>query len=423
MRAIRSAARCAILPAVLLFCASASPSFAAFGDGFGAVLFGPVTVEGNTSTRTDLILNELAFAPGDSFAIDLIDDAWEHLEDLGWFAFVDISWDDTLDDVPVHISVEEERTTHGYPLIDYDRRHDVRLGVKLYDNNLRGRGERVEFEASWYRPHSYDLEWSHPWLFGVRGLSLGATAGWEKADFVYRDWDYRQWRAGASLGWDFLHPFFVSAQAVYGSFDQEGFFDTAAGRPDFEQGTRTRWSFGITAGLDSRDSSSYPLRGGYHRLTASLVESDDFDSYMMLTADLRQFITTPWDHVLALRAWGRRTDGHLPPEDLLYWGGPDNLRGYRYASVEGEEGYILSCEYRLPLFLMPISGDGRVIGMGLHAFADLGDNWYDGEPEGEGYFSWGAGAHINISSQQFRFELARTEDGVSAFQFQDHFNF
>lgn len=413
----------ALLAAALLTAAALPSSCPASDFVFGRGVFGPVTVEGNTSTRTDLILHELSFAPGDSFDIDVIDAAWEHLEDLGWFAFVDISWDDAGQVVPVTIVVEEERTTRGYPLIDYDRRHDVRLGAKVYDTNLRGRGERLQFEATWYRPHSYRLDWSHPWLLGVRGLELNALAGWEKSDYVYRDWDYEQWEAGLGLRWDFLPPLFVSCAAVFGSFEQEGYFDTAPGRPDFEAATRRRWTFSAAIGLDSRDSSSYPTSGGYHRVTGQRIESDDFDSYSMLTADLRQFIGTPWDHVLALRAWGRLTDGFVPPEDLLYWGGPDNLRGYRYASVEGEEGYLLSCEYRLPLFLMTISGDGRVIGLGLHAFADLGDNWYNGEPEGEGYFSWGGGAHINISSQQFRFELARTEDGVNVFQFQDHFNF
>ena len=37
--------------------------------------------------------------------------------------------------------------------------------------------------------------------------------------------------------------------------------------------------------------------------------------------------------------------------------------------------------------------------------------------------SWGGGAYINLSSQNFRFEIARNRDGQNAFQFEDHFNF
>jgi len=412
----------AVLGAVLFL----GPAAAAAEDNpfsFGAHLFGPIAVEGNTTTRTDLILHELSFAPGDSFDIDLIDESWEHLEDLGWFAFVDIAWDDSQDPAPVTVTVEEERTTRGYPLIDYDRRHDIRLGVKAYDTNLRGRGERLTFEATWYRPHSYRLEWRHPWLFGVRGLEMDVAGGWESADFVYRDWDYEQWDAGLTLRWKLLPPLFVEAGAAYGSFEQEGFFDAGTGRPDWDAATRARWTLHATAGMDTRDIRSYPTRGGYHRITATRFESDDFESYTRVTGDLRQFLPLPWKHILALRAWGRRADGNAPPEDLLYWGGPDNIRGYRYASLEGEEGYLLSCEYRWPLFLMPISSDGRVIGLGVHAFADQGDNWYNGESGGGGHFSWGGGAHINISAQQFRFEMARTEEGETVFQFQDQFNF
>ena len=83
---------------------------------------------------------------------------------------------------------------------------------------------------------------------------------------------------------------------------------------------------------------------------------------------------------------------------------------------------LLSVEYRWPLFLMPISGDGRVIGIGLHAFGDAGSNWWDAGDRGTLY-SYGAGAHINISDHQFRFELAIPAEGDVTFQFMDAFNF
>ncbi|MBU1073218.1 hypothetical protein KKG45_08220, partial [bacterium] len=145
-------------------------------------------------------------------------------------------------------------------------------------------------------------------------------------------------------------------------------------------------------------------------------------AHFRITGDLRGFVPLPWDHVLALRAWGRRTDGHVPPEDVLHWGGAETIRGHEYASREGEEGFLLSVEYRWPLFLMTISGDGRVIGIGLHAFGDAGSNWWDGDRRGTLY-GYGGGAHINISDHQFRFELAFTGEGEAVFQFMDAFNF
>ncbi|MBU0741794.1 BamA/TamA family outer membrane protein [bacterium] len=390
---------------------------AAFGDA----TFGPITVEGNTATRTDLILHELGFAEGDPFDFALLDASWEHLEDLGWFAFVDLDYDDGDDGrVPVTVIVEEDRTTRWYPVIDYDPRWEVLLGARIYDINFRGRGEALSLTATWYRRHGYELTWRHPWLFGVSGLSCGLGGVWEDADFEYRDFGFTRWEAGGWVRWDFASPLFMETGASLGAFDQQGADD---GLPDpWPAAKRGRTVVRGTLGLDSRDIVWYPTRGQYHRITCARIESDDFASYDAFTGDLRGFVPLPWDHVLALRAWGRRTDGHVPPEDVLHWGGAETIRGHEYASREGEEGFLLSVEYRWPLFLMTISGDGRVIGIGLHAFGDAGSNWWDGDRRGTLY-GYGGGAHINISDHQFRFELAFTGEGEAVFQFMDAFNF
>jgi outer membrane protein assembly factor BamA len=179
----------------------------------------------------------------------------------------------------------------------------------------------------------------------------------------------------------------------------------------------------VTLGRDNRDNIYYPTRGAFHRLQLNRSEGQSFPSYTELRADLRQYLPTPWKHVLALRAFGRRVSREVPFEDRLYWGGVETIRGYGYASLEGEEGYLLSLEYRLPFFLMPLSANGQVIGVGLHAFTDAGDAWYDGAQGNEALIGWGLGLHLSISTQQFRFEIARTKEGDNAFQFADHFNF
>jgi outer membrane protein assembly factor BamA len=229
---------------------------------------------------------------------------------------------------------------------------------------------------------------------------------------------------------------YLQVEVGYGGFGQITRTSDATGAT----GTRgdTKDDVGITAteaewrerlvlatelGWDNRDIPYYPTRGGYHRVRVRRVEGSGFASYTELAADLRQFVPLPWRHVLALRAYGRRVDRPVPLEDRLYWGGPETIRGYDYAVHEGDEGYLLSCEYRWPLFLMPISANGRVIGFGLHLFGDAGADWEDGASSGDALVSWGAGVHLNLSTLQLRFEFARTEDGDTVFQFADTFNF
>jgi outer membrane protein assembly factor BamA len=384
--------------------------------------FGPITVEGNSVTASSLILHELPFAEGDAFSFELLDKAWEHLEDLGWFAYVDLEYDDLGGDVvPVHVVVEEDRTTRWYPIIDYDPRWDLLLGLRVYDINFRGRGEKLSTSATWYKRHGYELGWSHPWLFGVRGLSWGVDAVWEDADFEYLDFDFRRLEGGGRLRWDFRSPFFVETGLSARAFEQKS--PTSLLPAAVGAGKRNSLIWRGTVGMDTRDILWYPTRGVFNRLQVEIVDRPAFyDSNTLLTADLRAFVPLPWEHILALRAWGRRVDGPLWPEDLLFWGGAETIRGYQYGSLAGEEGFLLTAEYRLPLFLMTISGDGRVVGLGLHAFADAGSNWWEDETR-DTLFSWGGGAHINVSDHQFRFEIAVTEDGDTSFQFLDAFNF
>ena len=395
--------------------------------------FGPISVQGNTRTATGLILRELGFHEGDPWDAGAVDRAWDRLEDLGDFAFVDFSEEAETDDgrVPLKITVEEDKTLHYYPLIDYDRRHKYRLGAQVEEKNLRGRGEHASFEATWIRVHGYRATWDRPWLANRRWLEGGVSAGWEQAQFVWRPTKYSLWDAGLHARARLRGPAYLEADGTLLGFRQHSDVrETAPDRGDgspgdllWTHGWRNRFTASLTLGYDSRDLDFYPLRGAWHRLRAARAMSDGFDSFSEVSADLRQFVPLPWHKVLALHAYGRRVSHAIPLEDRLYWAGPETLRGYRYASLEGEEGWLLSGELRWPLFLMPISPQGHVIGVGLHLFWDAGDAWYCGADPGAPLISWGGGAHVNLSSLNLRFELARTREGENVFQFEDRFNF
>ncbi len=401
-----------------------------------ARVFGSIEVAGNTRTAAAVILRELGFAAGEPFAPKKVELAWDRLEDLGAFAFVDIELEEEEDAdgtvvVMVTITVEEEQTLHWYPLIDYSRRHKYRLGGRVQEGNFRGRGEKIAAEATAIRVLGARASWERPWLANRSWLAGGLGAGWERAEFVYRPTKYTTWDAGGHLRALLPGSLYLDAAGTFMGFRQHS--DVVEHAPDrgddlaadllWTHGWRNRFTLGLTLGRDTRDLEFYPTGGAWHRIIARRAISDGFDSYSEVIGDLRQFVPMPLHKVLALRAWGRRVSNAVPLEDRLWWGGPETIRGYRYASLEGEEGWLLSAEYRWPLFLMPISSEGHVIGIGVHLFWDAGDAWYDGGSPGSPLMSWGAGAHMNLSSLNLRFECARTREGENVFQFEDHFNF
>ena len=392
-----------------------------------------VVITGNTKTGTAVILREIAVAPGDPFPEDMVDPIWDHLEDLGYFAFVDIEYNEyEPGQVILHVAVEEDNTFRYGPLIRYSVRDHYHLGGWIRDENLGGKGEVLSAEAIVVRIQRLRFDWMKPWLFSVRGLELRLGAGYEQGYYVWRPTDYRQWRGDGELYWNFLGPFFAAAEVTFRGFEQRDTFDwqqmdRGPGTGDqlvtWPASTRHVWIHGGSVGLDTRDNPYYPRHGVYGVIRGLHHEPREYAAFNEWVGDARAFIPTPWEHVLALWAWGRWVSGPGPFEDYLYFGGPENLRGYRFFEFEGEHGYLLSVEYRAPLFQMPISPQGEMIGFGLHAFADAGDTWFDGASSGEAKKDFGVGAHLLLGTMQLRFEVARTADGDTRFQFMDRFNF
>ncbi|HPF69935.1 MAG TPA: BamA/TamA family outer membrane protein [Candidatus Krumholzibacteria bacterium] len=278
-----------------------------------------------------------------------------------------------------------------------------------------------------------ELSWRRPWLADVRGLDLAVTGSWENAGFVFRPTDYRKWDAGFELRWRCAGPFYLVGGAGVGAFDQRDTYTWAlpdrgesapVGQATYAAGTSSHTVLTAGLGLDSRDNRFYPRRGLYGEVRGRRWLSGDFADYNEGTGDARVFLPSPvGKHVLAARAWGRIVDGPAQLDNVLYLGGPESVRGYRFGSLEGDEGWLLSVEYRMPLFLMPISPKGELVGFGLHLFADAGDAWYEGDDPHGPSRSWGGGAHLNIDTLQLRFEAARTDEGDWVFEFMDRFNF
>ncbi len=407
------------------------PSHAQINDDIP--LLSEIIIEGNEKTDRDLIINEMGLQFGEPFSKLDMDQVWDMLEDIGYFAFVDMEYDSSDgEEVILRIYLEEEMTTHYSPSILYSRRFKYELGAWIEEDNLRGKGETLKLEAYAYRRLRGRLTWTKPWLLGVKGLESSVGLGAEKAGFVFRSTDYSKMDADLQISKHFPAGLFALAGINFGNFDQKD--DYSWHLPDRGEGTpgpvelygatkysHTAWRAAV--GLDSRNNPYYPRRGVFVEAMVKQWSSAQIENYTETTIDSRVFVPVKWGHILALRAWGRQTNNPTQLDNMLFFGGPETLRGQDYALLEGEEGYLLSAEYRIPLFMMPISPNGEMVGTGIHLFYDAGDAWFHGAEAGQALQSYGAGIHLNIDKQQFRFEAARAKNGEWSFEFMDHFNF
>ena len=419
-----------VLGAILLLASMAAPA----GAQDGAPVLEDVVIEGNTKTDRDLVLRIIGLERGDPLPLEEFDAVWDRLEDCGYFAFVDLDTDeDDQGRVTLLVTVEEEKTFRATPYLRYDRRHKYLLGAAMTDNNLRGVGEILEVHAIALYIQRAQATWTKPWLFGIDPLELRLAGFWEQAPFVYRGFDYDQWWSTLDLRYNLVGPLFVEFGGGYESFHQRDDYvwdelyvdDGLAGVQTHAADRRDTWLLRGSLGLDTRDNPYYPGHGFYARYGVDQRFGGDIDDQTTQELDLRAFLPLPGPPILALHAYGKLVDSVQYTEHLVRWGGPETVRGARYAGREGDTAYIATAELRWPLFMMPVSVTGEQVGVGLHAFADVGDAFLSDlqDPDPRSLFSFGGGAHVNLLTWQLRFEAAKERDHDWTFQFMDQFNF
>ena len=415
----------------------AFPAFAVFGDGPESdtdPLLVEIQLEGNTRTQSKYILREMDLKIGQPLTRQRMDEVWDHLEDLGCFAYVDMEYDDfDAGRVVLVVTLEEEDTVGYGPLLRYSQRHKYLAGVWAENTNLRGQGETLRANLSLLYIQRAGLTWTRPWFLGQKDLQAEVALRGEQADFVYRPFRYRKADVDISLRWSEPRPFFLLTGLDFGLFEIRDSFswplpelgtDSPTGSRLYDTGTQPWLAARAAAGLDTRSNPWYPSRGAFAQAMVRRWDSSDFDSYTEGSLDLRGFVPLPrGHHLLALRAWARLTDGAAHLDNICFFGGAQTVRGHDPARREGDEAYLLTLEYRLPITMMRISPKGDLAGVGVHAFADAGDAWFNGADPGQALQSWGVGIHLNFDRVQVRFEAAQTDEGDWSFEFGDVMTF
>lgn len=433
---LRTACAAALVVA-LAGLAQAPAAFAVFGDTSetdDVPVLMEIQIEGNTRTQGTYILREMGLEIGQPLTRERMDEAWDHLEDLGCFAYVDIEYDDfEAGEVVLVVSVEEEDTFSYGPSLRYSQRHKYLAGGWAEETNLRGRGETLRADVSVLYIQRAGLTWSHPWFLGREGLRADVALLGEQADFVYRPFRYRKSELDLSTRWTGSRSVFLTAGANYGLFQVRDDFswplpergaDDPTGIVAVQAQTSPLLAVRAAVGLDTRSNPWYPSHGVFAQGMIRQWSSPDFDSYAESSLDLRGYLPLPYGHhLLALRAWGRTTSGAAHLDNVCFFGGAQTVRGHRPGRREGDEAYLLTAEYRLPLAMMRISPQGDLAGVGLHVFADAGDTWFHGAEAGSALQSWGAGIHLNIDKVQIRFEAAKTTQDGWTFEFGDVMTF
>jgi outer membrane protein insertion porin family len=422
-----------------------------------------IKVEGNTITKTRVIIRELALRPGDVFDLKRMETSENRLRNTRYFG--DVRMNPEATNVPgrrdLSITVSEGRTGNftfgaGFGSVEsavvYFELTQGNFDLFNYRSGFRGDGQKFRFRASLGTTSNEVLiAFEEPWLFEQR-LAFGVELFRTESD--YNSSDYNELRTGFELYLRRRLFELVEARMSYRLemveiFDVDFGPDLSNDNPDGSRpndgvadvyqaangGADVVSKIGLSLLRDTRNSLMFTRSGNRTSLSSELAGIGGDVNYLKLEARTAQFIPTfdAYDQTLSIigrigtaSPYGNSDD--VPFYDRFYLGGPDSLRGFEHRDVgprdsdDGEQAVggnsygMLSFEYGFRL----------AEPLGLVAFYDMGfvnESEYDFSPSG--YASnWGVGARIILMGSPLKLDLGipltvpdNAEDNGAQFNF------
>ncbi len=348
-----------------------------------------IIVQGNTKTRSHIIMREMNTSVGDVFNAIIFRRDLERVYNLQLFEDIQPSFELNQNrEVILFVNVVEARTGQIGFGAGYSS-NDGFLGTLSYsERNFRGVGQRLTALAQIGGPSpDFSLSFYWPWIddhrtsFSIDGFIFNETdriRNTEDPDTVY---PFELERRGGSVG--VVRPMsehvtlsltmkFLDGSVTF--LDEEGNPADPADIPDLSdnQWVTNRLIDGTTNTLmgrlayDTRDFTLDPSQGAVASLQTSMIGhfmGGDYDA-IKYELELRHFLPLTrheedisdlspsrhrQNHVLAFRALYGGSTGDLPLIERYEVGGQYSVRGTRETAQSGDRMFLVNTEYRFPL--------------------------------------------------------------------------
>lgn len=311
-----------------------------------------VVIQGNTNTKSVVILRELALAPGDTFDLVRMKVSEARLRNTQFFSDVNVSHEET--NIPnrrnLKISVKEGKTANiafggGFSSLE-------RFGVFVefsqsnfdafnYRSGFRGAGQKFRIRTALaQRSNELVISFEEPWVC-QRELAIGFNAYRVQSNYVSNL--YHETRLGFDVYMRKWLWNMIEGRIAYGV----DYVDLANMKPEApaylqaEKGKRTvcRWTLTLT--YDTRDNLVVPHEGTRLQLLTEIAGGPAGGPTKFVRVEGRGGRWWPTfetlDQVLGVMGRVGSIGGYggkeVPLFERYYLGGPDSLRGYDYRMV------------------------------------------------------------------------------------------
>lgn len=349
-----------------------------------------VLVEGNTSTRDNVIRRELLLGDGDRFSGRRISRSSERLNKLGYFNAVDIETVPTGDPTQMDLKVKvEERPTGTISAgVGYSSLNRFFVGGQIQERNLFGRGYILAL-AGQIGGVSTDssLLFVNPSIYDTK-FSWSTSVYWQTYDYT----DYEKKTIGGRTALGYPLGEYTTFEAGYSleRFDIRDVDDKSARLIRDFKGVNWSSTVDVGATRDTTDDNFMPTRGTVNRVDVyySGGPLGGTTDYIKYTYSSHWFQSLMWDtvfHVHGMAGYVSKNYGNneIPPWVRFYLGGIDDVRGYDGSRISpsdaatgdrigGNKMFFMNLEY-----LFPISQSNSIWGV---TFFDAGNAWDDDQP-------------------------------------------
>jgi outer membrane protein insertion porin family len=318
-----------------------------------------IVIEGNTKTKSTVILRELVLGPGDVFNTVAMKISKLRLENTRFFDNVDITPQDT--NIPgrenMRVAVREGKTGNLTFGAGFSTLMGADVYIELSQSNFdlfnarsifQGDGQkfRIRLELG-QLSNEVIVSFEEPWMFQKR-LDLGVSAF--RSGIDYYSTYYNEVDMGVTVS--LRKPLFelIDAEIAY-TLQMVEIRDVSASASPIilaAAGNTLESKMTLSFTRDTRDKIINTTSGNYVSLATTLAGGPlgGQDNYYKLEWDGSQFfpVFEPLNQVLSIIArvgvmdnYGKSTS--VPYFDAFYLGGPNDMRGFEYRYVSPRDSY------------------------------------------------------------------------------------
>ena len=348
-----------------------------------------VLVEGNTKTRTNVILREMRLGDGDLFSGSQIARSNERLAKLNYFELADVETVPTGRDseLDLKVKIKEKPTGMLSAGTGYSTYSKVFVSASIQERNLFGMGYNLALTSSFSaKDTAYTLSFTNPHVYDT---NLSAGFDLYNTEVEYLSYDKETTGGRLRFGW----PLGEYSRAIVSyrldKYIIDEITEDAANQIKELEGENWSSVAGLTLRRDTTNRPFNPNRGTdsaiYLEYGGGLIGGDD--NFIKWVADYHYYHGLWWNTVFHLRTsvgmvYQNLNDERVPAFERFYLGGINSLRGYegRHVSprdsatgdfIGGDKELIVNLEY-----IFPIKEDFGLLGV---LFFDAGNSWNDNE--------------------------------------------